>query len=93
MGERIGGEDLGRLFCFEYCPQCNNPDGGDEGEDVVGDAGGMVRRLGDPGGVLDSLGDGGLGGRFRGCCRGILVPGPELSDGVGGSPLLQAIEQ
>lgn len=27
------------------------------------------------------------------CCRGIDMPGPELSDGVGGSPLLHAIEQ
>jgi hypothetical protein len=58
----------------------------------VGDMEGLCRRLGDGGGVLDSLGDGGLGGRLR-VCLGTRVPGPELSDGVGGSPLLQAIEQ
>lgn len=91
FGERMGGEDLGKLLCLEYWPQCNIP-GGDDGDDVVGDGGGRIL-LGDSGGVLDSLGDGTRGGRFLGCCRGTLGPGPELSEGVGGSPLLQAIEQ
>lgn len=60
----------------------------------MGDRGGICRlREGDAGGVLDSLGDGIRGGLFLGCWRGTLVFGPELSLGVGGSPLLQAIEQ
>lgn len=71
--------------------------GGDDGEDIVGDAGGKICLLveGEAGGVLDSFGDEDRGILFLDCCcrGGILVPGPELSEGVGGSPLLQAIEQ
>lgn len=55
-----------------------------------GDSGGL--RLGEGGGVLDS-GEGSLGGLLLACCLGMRDPGPELSEGVGGSPLLQAIEQ
>lgn len=82
------GEDLGRLLCRKIgIPE------GDDGEVVVeGETGGMSRRLGEGGGELEPFGDAGLGGRFLDC-RGILKPGPELSDGVGGSPLLHAIEQ
>lgn len=55
----------------------------------IGDDGVII---GDAGGVDDSLSEWGL---FNGLdrCRGIRRPGPELSDGVGGSPLLHAIEQ
>lgn len=91
LGERTGGEDLGKLWCRVYWPQCSNP-GGDDGEEVVGDSGGIFLRPGDGGGVLEPPGDGGRGGRLRGVL-GRRGPGPELSEGVGGSPLLHAIEQ
>lgn len=94
------------LDCFKaiFCP--GGEDGAEEeAEDVwadlswgVGDEGaGCALRwwLGDVGGVLDPASEGGLGGRClwgggRAPRRGA---GPELSEGVGGSPLLQAIEQ
>lgn len=88
----MDGDDLGRLFCLEYCPHWRRV-GGELGEDIVGDEVAGSRLFGEPGGVLDSFGDGGLGGRVLACCLGSRVPGPELSDGVGGSPLLHAIEQ
>lgn len=47
FGERIGGDDRGRLFCREYWPQCSIP-GGDDGEDIVGDEGGNALLFGEP---------------------------------------------
>lgn len=86
FGDLRGGDRL-----IWYCPVCNPPMG-DDGDDMVGDGDAGSLLLGDGGGVLDSLGEGGLAGLVL-PCLGTLVPGPELSDGVGGSPLLQAIEQ
>lgn len=54
---------------------------------------GTGRLLGEGGGVELPVGEGGLGGLLVLGCLGTLIPGPELSDGVGGSPLLHAIEQ
>lgn len=62
--------------------------------DVVGDAGGSKARSrlrwpGEEGGVLEPASEGGLGR----CLTNRVAAGPELSDGVGGSPLLQAMLQ
>lgn len=74
---------------FGYCAE------GEDGVEVVGDLGGTRCLLaeGDIGGVLLSIGDSGRVGLFLICCLGTRVFGPELSLGVGGSPLLHAIEQ
>lgn len=60
---------------------------------MEGDIEGIGLRLGEGGGVLDPVGEGALGGLLLLGCLGNLSPGPELSEGVGGSPLLQAMEQ
>lgn len=79
---------VGDLFTYWHGPV------GEEGDGVVGDLGGKcLRTEGDKGGVLLSFGEGGLGGLFFKGCLGIRVFGPEESLGVGGSPLLQAMEQ
>lgn len=90
-------------FVDTFCP--GGEDGAEEdADDVLGglycgvvDGGvgcALLWWLGEVGGVLDPS-EGGRGGRCL--CGGGRAPrrgaGPELSDGVGGSPLLQAIEQ
>nr|CAD7609919.1 unnamed protein product [Timema genevievae] len=93
FGERTRGGLRGKLWFLEYLPQCSWP-GGEEGADEEAGEAGMVRRErpGEGGGVLEPASEGGLLLAAR--CRWLgLGPGPELSDGVGGSPLLQAMEQ
>lgn len=82
-----------------YFPHWSWPGGEDGAEDEAGEPGSpRVRRTrpGEVGGVLEPASDGGLARWWR-CCLKVLWlsrgPGPELSDGVGGSPLLHAIEQ
>lgn len=84
LGDLVPLDDL-----LGNCPE------GDDGVDVGGDLGAPCCLLleGDIGGVLLPTGLSGRAGRFLFCCLGTLVFGPELSLGVGGSPLLHAIEQ
>lgn len=67
--------------------------GGEDGDEIVGEMEGTGLLLGEGGGVLDPVGEGTRGGLPLLGCLGTLGPGPELSDGVGGSPLLHAMEQ
>lgn len=76
------------LIFLEYFPPCNWPKGDEGAEELVGDSTFFLLRHGEAGGVTDPASD---GGSALGLCLRDL--GPELSDGVGGSPLLQAMEQ
>lgn len=89
FGGKLGGGvrqslDVARGWYFFAC---SGPIGDDGADDAGDSAGGLRTRPGDAGGVNEPASEGGARGRRR------IGRGPELSEGVGGSPLLQAIEQ